>query len=68
MNQIVSNLLVYGNLPEDSILWQLSDICMRLKDGSQDRDVLRTRVFGQVKNPFLYPLIMPLIKTSGRIT
>ena len=50
MNQIVSNLLVYGKLPEDSILWQLSDICMRLKDGSQDRDVLRTRVFGQVKN------------------
>ena len=45
MNQIVSNLLVYGKLPEDSILWQLSDICMRLKDGSQDRDVLRTRVF-----------------------
>ena len=43
MNQIVSNLLVYGKLPEDSILWQLSDICMRLKDGSQDRDVLRTR-------------------------
>ena len=39
MNQIVSNLLVYGKLPEDSILWQLSDICMRLKDGSQDRDV-----------------------------
>ena len=50
MNQIVSNLLVYGKRPEDSILWQLSDICMRLKDGSQDRDVLRTRVFGQVKN------------------
>ena len=50
MNQIVSNLLVYGKLPEDSILWQLSDICMRLKTS------------------FLYPLIMPLIKTSGRIT
>lgn len=50
MNQIVSNLLVYGQLPEDSILWQLSDICEKLKDGSVSRDVLRTRVFGQVKN------------------
>ena len=32
MNEIVSNLLVYGSLPEDSILWQLADICEKLKD------------------------------------
>lgn len=50
MNQIVSNLLVYGQLPEDSILWQLSDICQKLRDGSEDKNILRTRVFGQVKN------------------
>ncbi len=50
MNQIVSNLLVYGQLPEDSILWQLSDICEKLKNGSENKDSLRTRVFGQVKN------------------
>ena len=50
MNQIVSNLLVYGQLPEDSILWQLSDICGKLKNGSESKDALRTRVFGQVKN------------------
>ena len=50
MNQIVSNLLVYGQLPEDSILWQLSDICEKLKNGSESKDALRTRVFGQVKN------------------
>jgi Mg2+ and Co2+ transporter CorA len=50
MNQIVSNLLVYGQLPEDSILWQLSDICEKLKNGSETKDSLRTRVFGQVKN------------------
>lgn len=49
MNQIVSNLLVYGSLPEDSILWQLSDICEKLKDNSVSRDVLRTRVFREVK-------------------
>lgn len=50
MNQIVSNLLVYGQLPEDSILWQLSDICEKLKNGSESKDALRIRVFGQVKN------------------
>ncbi len=50
MNQIVSNLLVYGQLPEDSILWQLSDICAKLRDKSQSRDELRTRVFSQIKN------------------
>ena len=50
MNQIVSNLLVYGQLPEDSLLWQLSDICEKLKNGTESKDALRTRVFGQVKN------------------
>lgn len=49
MNRIVSNLLVYGSLPEDSILWQLADICEKLKDGTVSRDILRTRVFGEVK-------------------
>ncbi len=50
MNEIVSNLLLYGQLPEDSILAQLSDICAKLKSNSESKDVLRTRVFGQVKN------------------
>ena len=36
MNEIVSNLLVYGSLPEDSILWQLADICEKLKDRNRD--------------------------------
>lgn len=49
MNRIVSNLLVYGSLPKDSILWQLADICEKLRDGTVNRDVLRTRVFGEVK-------------------
>ncbi|MCI8454067.1 MAG: ATP-binding protein [Lachnospiraceae bacterium] len=49
MNQILSNLLVYGKLPKDSILWQLSDICAKLKNGTESKDTLRTRVFGQVK-------------------
>ena len=50
MNQILSNLLVYGSLPEESILWQLADICEKLRSGEESRDTLRSRVFRQVKN------------------
>ena len=50
MNEIVSNLLVYGSLPEDSILWQLADICEKLKNQTETKAALRTRVFHQVKN------------------
>ena len=50
MNQILSNLLVYGSLPEESILWQLADICEKLRSGEESRDALRSRVFRQVKN------------------
>ena len=50
MNEIVSNLLVYGSLPEDSILWQLADICEKLKNQTESKDALRGRVFHQVKN------------------
>lgn len=50
MNHIVSNLLVYGQLPEDSILWQLADICEKLEKETESRDTLRERVYGQVKN------------------
>lgn len=49
MNHIVSNLLVYGSLPEESILWQLSEICAALENGTEKKDVLRRRVFEQVK-------------------
>lgn len=50
MNHIISNLLVYGKLPEDSILWQLADICEKLEDQAESREVLRRRVYEQVKN------------------
>ena len=40
MNEIVSNLLVYGSLPEDSILWQLADICEKLKEGTETKAAL----------------------------
>lgn len=50
MNHIISNLLVYGKLPEDSILWQLADICEKLENRTESREVLRRRVYEQVKN------------------
>ena len=40
MNEIVSNLLVYGSLPEDSILWQLADICVNLKNQTETKAAL----------------------------
>ena len=50
MNEFVSNLLVFCILPEDSILWQLADICEKLKNQTESKDALRGRVFHQVKN------------------
>lgn len=49
MNHILSRLIMYGDMPKDSILMQLADICAQLEVGEADKTVLRTRVFGQVK-------------------
>ena len=44
MNEIVSNLLVYGSLPEDSILWQLADICEKLKNQTESKESVQPRL------------------------
>ena len=49
MYNIVSKLLIYGDMDEESILMQLSDIFRCMDEGSQTKDILRTRVFKQVK-------------------
>ena len=49
MNHITSQLLIYGDMPRDSILMQLSDIFDHLKNHTQSKDELRTRVFTQIK-------------------
>ena len=49
MYNIVSKLLIYGDMDEESILMQLSGIFRCMDEGSQTKDVLRTRVFKQVK-------------------
>ena len=49
MYNIVSKLLVYGNMPKDSIIMELSDIFKKMDENSQTKDELVTRVFTQIK-------------------
>jgi len=49
MYKIVSKLLIYGDMDEDSILMQLSDIFRCLDEGTQSKEILTTRIFKQVK-------------------
>ena len=44
MDHIVSKLLMYGDMPKDSILMELSSICLDLREGGQTKDRLITRV------------------------
>ena len=65
MYNIVSKLLIYGDMEEESILMQLSDIFRCMDDGSQTKDVLRTRVFKQVKRILEVQQITHLIRICG---
>ena len=49
MNHILSKLIMYGDMPKESILMELADICAELEAGTTEKTVLRTRVFRQVK-------------------
>lgn len=49
MNQIISKLIIYGDLPKDSILMELADICESVKSGAFNKDELITRAYKQVK-------------------
>jgi len=50
MYKIVSRLLIYGDMPQDTILMQLADIIRKMDDGSQAKEDLITRVFTQMKH------------------
>lgn len=50
MYRIVSKLLIYGDMPKDSILMELSDIFKQMDHETQSRDELVTRIFTQVKH------------------
>lgn len=51
MNHILSRLIMYGDMPKDSILMQLADICALAEsdDAFEKSNELRTRVYQQVK-------------------
>lgn len=49
MYRIVSKLLIYGDMPKDSILMELSDICKKAIKGNDSKEELVTRAFQQVK-------------------
>lgn len=49
MYQIVSKLLIYGSMPKDSILMELSDICKKADKESETKEELVTQIFQQVK-------------------
>ena len=49
MNNIVSKLLMYGDMPKDSILMQLSDVCRQFGSGEYEKDQLVTQIYKQVK-------------------
>ena len=49
MHNIVSKLLIYGNMPKDSILMELSDIIREYKSGDYKKDEIITRIYNQIK-------------------
>lgn len=49
MDHIVSKLLMYGDMPQDSILMELSSICTDLREHGQPKDCFVKRVYRQVK-------------------
>lgn len=49
MDHIVSKMIIYADLPKDSILMELCSICKSLRAHEQSKDELTARVFGQVR-------------------
>ena len=50
MYKIVSRLLIYGDMPKNTILMELADIVRKMDDKSQTKEELSTRVFTQMKH------------------
>ncbi len=49
MYQIVSKLLIYGDMPKDSILMELSGIIREFKEDNYKKDEIITRIYHQMK-------------------
>ena len=50
MYRIVSRLMIYGDMPEDTILMELADIVRQMDEGSQNKEELTTRVYTQIRH------------------
>lgn len=50
MYKIVSRLLIYGDLPKDSILMEFADIIRNMDEGKRAREELLTRTLTQLKH------------------
>ncbi len=49
MDHITAKILLYGDMPQDALLMELSDICLKLREHIQTKDELTARVYRQVK-------------------
>ena len=49
MNHIISRLLIYGDMPKDSILMELGDIFKNYYEKTQSEDELTVRIYTQIK-------------------
>jgi len=49
MDRITSRFLIYGGLPEDSVLMQLAEVCRILRGGEYDIGEVTSLVYAQIK-------------------
>ena len=49
MDRITSRFLIYGGLPEDSVLMQLAEVCRTLRAGEYDLGEVTSHVYAQIK-------------------
>ena len=49
MENIISKLILYGDMPKDSILMELGEVCRRAKEPQLDADALVTEIYRQIK-------------------
>jgi predicted AAA+ superfamily ATPase len=49
MERIVAKLLIYGDMPQDTILMQLAQVCKDFHSGNYSKEDLTSRIFRQVK-------------------
>lgn len=67
MHKLVSQLVVYRNLPADNLLEPLAAICARFAGGSYNREELTAEIYEQVHKLLDSVLFMDLTRIFGII-